>query len=39
MEQSLNPAVARVLKRQHYPLDVILMRAMVRGLSPESAPH
>src|SRR5260370_32987822 len=25
MKQSLNPAVARVLKRQHYPLDVILM--------------
>src|ERR1700722_5993665 len=25
MKQSLNPAVARVLKRLHYPLDVILM--------------
>jgi hypothetical protein len=25
MKQSVNPAVARVLKRLHYPLDVILM--------------
>ena len=25
MKQSLNPAVVRVLKRLHYPLDVILM--------------
>jgi transposase-like protein len=25
MKQNLNPAVARVLKRLHYPLDVILM--------------
>jgi putative transposase len=25
MKPSLNPAVARVLKRQHYPLEVILM--------------
>jgi putative transposase len=25
MKQSLNPAVACVLKRLHYPLDVILM--------------
>jgi putative transposase len=25
MKQSLNPTVARVLKRLHYPLDVILM--------------
>src|SRR5260370_7821155 len=25
MKQTMNPAVARVLKRLHYPLDVILM--------------
>jgi transposase-like protein len=25
MKQNLNPAVAKVLKRLHYPLDVILM--------------
>ena len=25
MKQNLNPAVAKVLKRRHYPLDVILM--------------
>jgi putative transposase len=25
MKQNLNPAVARVLKRLHYPLDVILI--------------
>jgi len=25
MKQNLNPAVAKVLKRLHYPLDVMLM--------------
>jgi putative transposase len=25
MKQKLNPAVAKVLKRLHYPLDVILL--------------
>ena len=25
MKQNLNPAVAKVLKRLHYPLDVILL--------------
>ena len=31
MKQSLNPAVARVLKRLHYPLDVILMDFVRKG--------
>jgi hypothetical protein len=29
MKQSLNPAVVRVLKRLHYPLDVILSPALL----------
>jgi hypothetical protein len=38
MKQNLNPAVTKVLKRLHYPLDEILLRALVRCLSAKSAP-
>ncbi|MBB3259277.1 transposase-like protein [Paraburkholderia bannensis] len=39
MRQSLNPAVAKVLKRLHYPLDVILLRMRRYVAYPSSLRH
>src|SRR6266852_5317602 len=39
MKQTMNPAVARVLKRLHYPLDVILMCVLWYVAYPLSLRH
>ncbi len=37
MKQTLNPVVAKVVKRLHYPLDVILLCPLVQRVSVESS--
>src|SRR3954452_20714877 len=39
MKQNLNPAVAKVLKRLHYPLDVILLCVRWHVAYPLSLRH